>query len=964
MNRFRSLLALSLLAALAVVGPGCDDSGGGPAEGWIDVTSDSFFVFSQPGEKAQIRAVVRGTDGIVVKGAPLSFESSAPEVVAVSRGGALTAVGFQVGSAVITVRSGSIPPATVVAAIATLAPSVVLVSRDDVVQITYPDPDVRDRAHVTLRRNAATEAVAAGTLLFGGYVGGLMDLVVDVVDQGAKQVTFETVPATLVEIFEELDVQVEGAPMVFEAILDDNGTRVIESTRDWSQPVEDPAKPLPDGVLESPLSLPSLKCKGETSLVNIGFSGFKLSQRFDLRPVAELRITKGWFSSSIERFDFYIRGVASITGAVGEVSFDGGLTGKVECTQELGSIPFAFIPILGPVGIAPVIKPEFGIAVSIGYTAGEVKLAGPTVDKGVEVKVGFGYGASDGFYTIKEREDVGEGVVLGKAEAGMKHEFKVQVEPFFRGVLANSIQLAHWELLSAGTVGLKVFGGTDLALGLPFDPNERDYKGPEWSVYAGVSADLAPLMETLEATNKFLSRIGLGRISSLDVVLFQYKRVLMQSPRPRLQATPRKVAIEENVTLQADAIHADGLRAVFVGFPVPVEGADALPMRKIAEAKMPADGIARVVWTPEEGEDGTYDMNVHLYDSLFGAAGLPYALADPDKLPRVEVVVDTSLTIDPPDIDGGDVGTDYKFTLVAGRIPSDLVEVRFEWDFGDATEDSATATVGKDGRADVAIRHAYELPGNYVLTATLVRTDTGEQIADARASVSVGTRLNIVPSFLSGELENEYPFTMEATGLPSNVSQVTFLWNFGDGSDQAVGEQQAAVQGGRAGITVFHRFVSEGSFGVYAVVQANGMTLADDTAMVAIGEVPEREYDLTICNSWQAAGSGGSAGTIDTWDITEIPKGAVFDLHFDAYSIPDMFLAEYPEGMLVLNTGWRGDTSYEGNPRYPGGISGPGQGAADGLFTKGKNDVFTVRVIGGEPGTAWDYQVSCRIEAP
>ncbi len=959
MGRGRFLGAvLSILAGVLMLS-GCGDSGPG-GDGWVEITSDSFFVFTEVGQKARIRAVVRRGDGSVVDGASFQFESSAPEVVWVNKSGELTAASFQPGSAVISVSSGKATPATVVAAIAGLTPQAVLVSREDVIAIEYPDPDLRDRALVTLRRNAATGTIDVGTVLFGGHVGGLLDRVIDVVEDGGGRRTFETVPATLLEVFEELDVIAEGPPIVFDVVLDDDGTRVVRSSRDGSQAVEPPPDDGEEGVLYGALSLPKLKCKGETSVVNVGFSGFQLEQRLSLRAVAEVRIVKGWFSSSVEQFDFYLRGSAGITGSVGEVSLSGGLTGKLECVQELGSIPFAFIPILGPIGIAPVLKPEVGVGITVGYTAGEVKLTGPKVDKGIEVKLGFGYASGQGFYPIKEREDVGEGVTLGKLDGGMKHEFKIQVEPFFRGVLAKSIQLAHWELLSAKTVGLKLFAGTDLALALPFDPNDRQYKGPEWNVYAGVSADLSPLMETLSETNKLLSKIGLGSISSIDIVLFQYKRMLMQSPRPRLQASPRKVTIAENVTLRADAINADGLRAAFVAFPVVADGEPQPPPRKIVEVTMPADGIARQNWAPKEGEDGTYDLNVHLYDSFFGAIGLPYALNDPTSLPRVEVLVDTSLTIDPPGIEDGDVGRQYAFTLAASRIPSELTEVRFEWDFGDGTTDAAVETVS-GGRSQTVIRHEYTLPGTYILTAVLVRTDTGEQIADARAQVSVGTRLTIVPSFLAGDMENEYPFTMEATGLPSGVGQVTFQWNFGDGSPEALGQQVATVQGGRAGFTVFHRFVREGSFGVYAVVQAGGDNLASGTAMVVIGEVPEREYDLTICNSWKAAGSGGSSGTIDTWDISDIPKGAVFDLRFDAYSIPDMFLADYPDGMQVVNTGWRGESSYEGNPRYPGGIAGPGSGSVNGLFTKGKNDTFTVRVIGGEPGTAWDYQVSCRI---
>ncbi|HOU53428.1 MAG TPA: PKD domain-containing protein [Myxococcota bacterium] len=945
------------LGALSTLG-GCGSSSP-PDEGYIEIVSEGFLVFREAGETARIQAKVHDRNGRVLDGVALSFESSAPEVATVDDSGLVTAMTGDLGSATITVKAGTLPPTVVVVAIAEMAAGAVVVPRDALEGIAYPDPENRERAWVTLRKTGATEAVGVGSVLFGGWTGGLLDRVVDVVDEGSSRGTYETVPASLTEVFEELSVVAEGGPVIFEGVLDDDGVRVTRTSRDWSREAPEETPAAADGEIRSPLSLSGLTCKTEGSTVQVGISGFSLEQRFELWPVVEIRITRGWVSSTVEKFEFYLRGQAAIVGTLGEVSLTGGLTGKLECSQEVATIPFAFVPLLGPVGIAPSVKPEFGFELKVSYAAGELKLNGPKVDKGVEVKIGFGYDAGQGFYPIRDRQDTGEGVTLGGASGAMKNEFKVSLEPFFRAILAKSITLAHWELLAAKTVSLKIFGGLDLALALPFDPTDRSYKGPEWNVYAGVVADLSPLMETLDPVNRLLRRLGLPSMGSIDVVLFQYKRVLKNSPKPRLRASPRKVTVDEVVQLRADAIGAGGLRTVFVAFPEPTEANPTPPMRTLIETTMPQDGIAQQEWKPKEGDDGRYALNVRVYDDFFGVVGLPYGMGDPDKMPEVEVIVDTSLTIDPTRIEGGQVGQTYPFTLQATRIPSEVATVRFVWDFGDGTtgeEDQAVA----GGKAGTSIDHAWTAPGSYIVTAQVIRPDTGEQMADARASVTVGTQLTIVPSFLSGDPESEYPFQIDVVGIPAGQSAVTLSWNFGDGSETASGQQVLPVQAGQAGTTIYHRFAAEGSFGVYAVAQADGQNLADGTAMVVIGEVPEREYDLTICNTWQAAGSGGSSGTVDTWDISMIPKGAVFDLQFDAYSIPDMFLAEYPDGLLVLSTGWRGDSSYEGNPRYPGGIAGPGGGSVSGLFVKGRTDFFTVRVIGGEPGTAWDYQVSCR----
>jgi len=124
-------------------------------------------------------------------------------------------------------------------------------------------------------------------------------------------------------------------------------------------------------------------------------------------------------------------------------------------------------------------------------------------------------------------------------------------------------------------------------------------------------------------------------------------------------------------------------------------------------------------------------------------------------------------------------------------------------------------------------------------------------------------------------------------------------------------------------------------------------------------DVEQRQQRLDVCADWVAADSGGVEGTVDTWDISAIPAGASFDIAFDAHSVPDSFRVTY-QGATVLDTGWRGDANYGDQPRYAAGIAGPGQGQQDDLFVRAGTTGFTVTVIGGEDGTAWDYRIRCR----
>lgn len=122
----------------------------------------------------------------------------------------------------------------------------------------------------------------------------------------------------------------------------------------------------------------------------------------------------------------------------------------------------------------------------------------------------------------------------------------------------------------------------------------------------------------------------------------------------------------------------------------------------------------------------------------------------------------------------------------------------------------------------------------------------------------------------------------------------------------------------------------------------------------------ERNYYLDICDVWKAANSGGHQGTLDRWDISDIPQGAVFDVRVEAYQIPDRYEIDYPSMITVLDTGWRGAPNYDGDPDYPGGVTSPGQDEFREVFVKGSQNYFEVRVFGEDPQTRWDYEVRCR----
>jgi len=132
---------------------------------------------------------------------------------------------------------------------------------------------------------------------------------------------------------------------------------------------------------------------------------------------------------------------------------------------------------------------------------------------------------------------------------------------------------------------------------------------------------------------------------------------------------------------------------------------------------------------------------------------------------------------------------------------------------------------------------------------------------------------------------------------------------------------------------------------------------------VLAGEV---DKELNVCGDWSASESGGFGVTVDTWDISEIPVGASFDIRFDALNQPDKYVVEYPVGTGVYDSGWRGrENIYNNANRYPEfqpeGVVGPGQGQENAIFVKGAQNTFRVIVSGPQAGTIWFYDIRCSI---
>jgi hypothetical protein len=331
--------------------------------------------------------------------------------------------------------------------------------------------------------------------------------------------------------------------------------------------------------------------------------------------------------------------------------------------------------------------------------------------------------------------------------------------------------------------------------------------------------------------------------------------------------------------------------------------------------------------------------------------------------PYTETIVDIEANDANVIVSGGEVNTIYSFSVKVKDIPDGLDEIRLEWTPGYGAGASALSSV-VDNKSEFTIHVSYSSPGTYAITAMVYNSE--QKLATKTIQMKIlGTTLAIYPPGLQGAKPGEvYKFHFEADGISPNVKDVVFTWNLGAGSASTGSSGTVPVnKDGSASVSVDYAYNAEGGYGVVAEVRNvnTHQILATHSVLVTVGEADvQRNVTLEICNTWSVSQDGGQGVTIDHWDISMIPQDAVFDLDFDAYSVPDKFLVQYPVGgNLVLDTGWRGHYSYDGLSLYPGGVSDPGSGTESGIFSRLSNDYFSITVIGPDSSTRWKYRVRC-----
>lgn len=441
------------------------------------------------------------------------------------------------------------------------------------------------------------------------------------------------------------------------------------------------------------------------------------------------------------------------------------------------------------------------------------------------------------------------------------------------------------------------------------------------------------------------------------------------------------VGEEYTFTLVAQGV-PDGVRGVTFGWSF-----DGAPSEyRTAAVK---NGAAVLVFKRSFAEEREYRLS-----ALVGRPTSPTDMSQYEQLATAELAFTVGgdggpvLTVTPPFVVGGAIDQAYYFAFEAAGIPEGLEHVAFTWSVGSGATQRADVAV-EAGAARSGTTLSFDRAGTYTLNVMLAEPyadgDDLEDFVLASRSVSIVITdgagqpdytavLAIDPNTITdGRVGQNYSFTLSASEVPADLSEVTFAWQF---QGEPIRFQSVAVVGGEASHTVSRTFDRAGAYWLHGYVSrptastdlADHRVLDSAVATIAIDvETPIREVDLGSCDGWVETQAGGHGVTVDRWNLRLVPVGAVIDFRYYTYTIPDSFIIEYPVGDIAYETGWVGDPWHAwpifGQPElYPGGIVGGPSGTAEGVFTKlAGQDEFRVTVLGPDQNTLWNYEIRCRV---
>jgi hypothetical protein len=630
-----------------------------PEQQLIFITDQSVMV-SSIGDQVRFEVQLIGTDGSVVEDGEVSWTSADPSVATVTQDGSRAAL--------ITAQTQSTTFTTVTAHIGEVeASATILVTNPSEGTILISSTVVKNRTEsaVTLERNSLTETLAPGQRLVSGNHAGVLVRILSV-ERTDDEVLLTTEFTSLVDAFDDLSVRATSAPVKITALFVGSNKAIVTTKS--------------RGLISPQVLLDDVTCRDKNgSTVDLDLGGANILQSSELWAEAGIDIS---FENGLDLFYIKTGGSFEVNATAGRIKNTSPVSGVVECSVELSSIPMVIIPA-AVFMFTPSLTPILGVEIETLFAESSFDLSGPQGTVSASVEAGIEYNYIDGWVPIAESSFNGDFEPFSSSFLS-NQSFGSNIAPFAQLDVGLVVDIGFlffkFNLVDVRFAELKGYGLLDFELPAPLDDRNVDYVGPSWSVGLGISGALkAELRGTL---GNLLSLVGVptdfGEIGFInerintaeslfltsaaspaeidgaaettwtlaietdgDYKAFDKKLNSTESLSLTSTASPAEVEVEQGVAFRAVTNGNESGSIEFLGSK---DGSSVLELLTSTEM---IDGVAETTWTPVIGTEGDYEIVAHLF-SDFPSDTKPYssdsiALVTVNAKPEVPPVEEPSL---------------------------------------------------------------------------------------------------------------------------------------------------------------------------------------------------------------------------------------------------------------------------------------------------------------------------------
>ncbi|PWG61520.1 hypothetical protein DEM34_15950 [Spiribacter halobius] len=476
---------------------------------FVEIDSDRTIILQRENDRAKISAIVHQSDEFFNREAVIKFESSAPDAVRLEQvdgeSNAVMAIATtdDVTSATITARSEGAEPAVATVAIATLAEGTHLITHEQVVRIEGSD---QNDPLLVLETTAATRAIAKDDIVVSGDRLGLLNRVEAVsLDEQDETITLSLESTALTEAFEALDVEVTAPERSYIAELSMEGGEQKLGVYP-ARTADGGSSPLLPVARITESNAPKFHCEVARAAMEPIIDAAQFRFQASFAPRADVKIDGG----ELRRFEVSVTGSAELWAFTGAIDFPLTAGGTVVCRVISGGHPLAYLPIVGPLGLAPNLTLEIGVESMVHLSAGRVTVYEREFSQAMDLTMGLAWEASSEFVTTHKQSISGpDPEQMDIIDYEHEDNFTLRVSPYAGVTVGLRPAVGPWlRLGSLNLVNGEISAGAGMDVGQGSDAGVCGANDANGCVAACASASLDPLKAEARRMIALLERIS------------------------------------------------------------------------------------------------------------------------------------------------------------------------------------------------------------------------------------------------------------------------------------------------------------------------------------------------------------------------------------------------------------------------------------------------------------------------